>query len=287
MSATETDCLATIFAAIDQAEPAPDGFPALDDALARLAEIPAHADLEDARRVALAGLAESQSDYGPGGAKSDLVVRALAGVTSQDRGPEAFGLLLPVDTVGTLRRKVVGPGNVDAVTRLHTELGPLTGLSLDDVKPVLNPVNWLRCFPKWWTGMTRQDASGNRPHYLEEVAGWSQALRVSVCLEFLQSEGPGPVATLQFMKCKVADHQPPDCRVVLDTGFVMAREADEGVLLTTSKTIQFADPFNDGVWLSAFAPGFGYSDIARELVTSCLRCPDADKRWEPVEVVHG
>jgi hypothetical protein len=286
-AATETDCLASIFAAIDQAGPAPDGFPTVDEALARLAEIPGHADLADARRVALAGLAQTQLDYGPDGARSELVARALAGLSSHDPGLEALAPVLPVHTVGTLSRRIVAPGDVDAVTRLHSELGPIAGLSLDDVKPVLNPVNWHRCFRKWWTGMTRQDEGGNRWHYLEEVAGWSQSLRVSVCLEFFQSEGPGRVAMLQFMKCNVADHQPPDCRVVLDTGFVLARQDDDGVLLTTSKTIQFADPFNDGAWLSAFAPGLGYGEIAGELVNSCITCRDADRSWEPVEVVDG
>ena len=58
------------------------------------------------------------------------------------------------------------------------------------------------------------------------------------------------------------------------------------MVLTTSKTIQFADPFNDGAWLSAFAPGLGYGEIAGELVNSCTR-RDADRSWEPVEVVDG
>ena len=68
----------------------------------------------------------------------------------------------------------------------------MAGLSLDDVEAGVNPVNWHRCFRKWWTGMRRrQDEGGNRWHYLGEVAGWSQSLRVSVCLEFFQSERSG------------------------------------------------------------------------------------------------
>jgi hypothetical protein len=58
------------------------------------------------------------------------------------------------------------------------------------------------------------------------------------------------------------------------------------VSITTSKRIRFADPFNDGPFLSVSALGLGYRDLANELVNTCVGCDDAET-WEPEEVGDG
>jgi hypothetical protein len=279
-AATEVDCLASIFAAVDGDGQAPKGFPSLDQALARLAEIRAHEDLAAARRVALDGLVRVDPDYGPGGPKADLVDRALARV-----GPVRD---MDANVTATLFRRRVAPGNVDFVTNVQMEL-PIKGRSLDDVEPVLNPVNWFRCYKKWWTGMRSMDPGRSQRHYREEVAGWSPTLKVDVCLQFLRRQRPGahgPMHTLEFEKCPVEDHQPDDCRVSFDTGFLMAEQRPSGVLLTTSKSIQFAGPFDDGVSLAVSAPSLGYREIAEELVHACISCKDA-RTWDAEEDGHA
>jgi hypothetical protein len=284
-AATEIDCLASIIAAADGAGSPGERFPSLDDALARLADIPARDALAASRRLALEDLMRAEPAYAADGPKRELVARALAAGGSAAEDPVGELLANPRRdvTTGWLRRVVTGDGNIDAVTVLASEL-PLPDVSPDEVEPVLNPVNWLRCYDKWWTGMTLKEPGQSQRHYVEQVAGRTPSLKVEVCLRFVRYDGPDDVAILEFQKCDVESHQPRDCRVVVDEGSVEAKQRGDGVVITTSKRIQFADPFNDGPFLSVSAPGLGYTELARELVHACIGCPQA-KSWEREE--HG
>jgi hypothetical protein len=290
-AATEIDSLATIIAAADGAGRPGGAFPSLDDALARLADIPAEGNLAVTRRVALENLLRAQPDLAAEGARRDLAGRALAagGLLVADPVRVLLEDSARVPPTGRLTRVVTGEGNVDAVAVVGTSLA--VPARFDEAKRVLNPVNWLECYGKWWTGMTFQPPGQvpgqDRRHYRELVADWSPSLKVDVCLQFVRSNEPGDIATLEFERCQIEEHQPSDCRVVVDEGWVEVKRVGDEVLITTSKRIQFADPFNDGPFLSVSAAGLGYRDLAEELAVACINCGDGADTWEPEEVGDG
>jgi hypothetical protein len=286
-AATEIDSLASIIAAADGAgRPGPE-FPSLDDALARLADISAEGNLAVTRRLALENLLRAQPDLAAEGATRDLAGRALAagGMLVADPVRVLLDDSARVRAPGRLRRVITGEGDVDAVAVVATTVRR-PAPSFDKAKRVLNPVNWLQCYGKWWTGMTLKASEPDRRHYREEVAGWAPSLKVDICLQFVRSNEPGEVATLEFKLCQIEDHQPPLLRVVVDEGSVEVKRVGDEVSITTSKRIQFADPFNDGPFLAVSAPALGYRDLAEELVDACIGCDQAET-WEPGEVGDG
>jgi hypothetical protein len=285
-AATEIDSLATVIAAAEGAGlPGPE-FPSLDDALARLADIPADQRLALARRLALEDLVRAQPDFAAEGPRRDLAGRALGpgGTLGLDPGRLLFDDSARLRSTGRLRRVLTDEG-VAAVAVVGTKV-TLRGPSFAEAKRVLNPMNWFQCYGKWWTGMTLQADGQDRRHYREVVAGWSPSLKVDVCLQFVRSNEPGELATLEFERCRVEEHQPPDLRVDVDEGWVEVERVGDEVSITTSKRIRFADPFNDGPFLSVSALGLGYRDLANELVNTCVGCDDAET-WEPEEVGDG
>jgi hypothetical protein len=173
---------------------------------------------------------------------------------------------------------------VHAVATLKTGVF-CPGRTLDDVKVVLAPENWLRCFGDWWREMRLVDPANGRPHYREKVSGKVRFLTVEVCLQFVQSEGPG-VAVLDYMMCDVDAHQPVDCRVTVDEGWILAEQFPNGVRVTTSKRVRFNDPIG-GESLVVAADSLGYGAVARDLVSACLDCDTAVRNWSPVEAFDG
>lgn len=219
-AATEIDSLATVIAAAEGAGlPGPE-FPSLDDALARLADIPADQRLALARRLALEDLVRAQPDFAAEGPRRDLAGRALGpgGTLGLDPGRLLFDDSARLRSTGRLRRVLTDEG-VAAVAVVGTKV-TLRGPSFAEAKRVLNPMNWFQCYGKWWTGMTLQADGQDRRHYREVVAGWSPSLKVDVCLQFVRSNEPGELATLEFERCRVEEHQPPDLRVDVDEGWV-------------------------------------------------------------------
>lgn len=291
------DRAAESFADVAPADPlafGADPLPSVDEALARLADIPARGDAAATRLLAIAGLVSADPAYRRNGAKRDLVLPALTGgdPALAELAPELLDQVERAETSDDLRvatvranlvRVVVGRGDVDPVPTFQTNF-LRRGRTLDDMKRVLNPENWPRCC-RWWSQMVLQDDAGGRPHYRETVAENIGFLKVEVCLQFVQAEGAGEIS-LDYRMCDVPGHQPEDCRVVVDEGWIAAQQGDDGVRVLTSKRVRFADTIG-GRSLVPTAVGLGYGMLAEELVDSCLDCDAAKVKWTPVEVSDG
>jgi hypothetical protein len=268
--------------------------PSVDEALVQLAAIPTRGDAAAARLLAIAGLVNADPAYGRGGAKRDLVLPALTGgdrdlaklaptlLHQMERAPTSVELR-PATVEASILRVVLPGGDVDPASAFRTDfIRP--GRTLEDMKRVLNPENWPRCC-RWWSRMVLKDPAGGRPHYRETVAESIGFLKVEVCLQFVQAEGPD-VISLDYRMCDVAAHQPEDPRVVKDEGWIVAEKHDDGVRVLTKKPVRFADTIG-GRSLVPTAAGLGYGMLAEELVDSCLDCGNAEVKWAPVEVTDG
>ena len=291
------DRTAATFAAVSPPnvpDPGPEGLPSVDEALAHLGGVPARGDAAATRLLAIAGLVCVDPTYGRNGAKSALTLRALTGgdLAVDELAPELLDQMERAETNDALRAVTVNEnlvrvplpgGDVDLVATFQTDF-VRRGRTLDDMKLVLNPENWARC-SSWWSDMVLVDAGGGRPHYREIVAENVGFLKVEVCLQFVQAEGPGEIA-LDYRKCAVEEHQPENCRVVVDEGWLVAKQREDGVQVLTSKRVQFADTIG-GRSLVPTAVGLGYGMLAEELVDSCLACEAAELKWAPVEVTDG
>jgi hypothetical protein len=272
-----------------------DVLPSVDQALTQLAGIPARGDAATTRLLAIAGLVNADPAFRREGAKRDLVLPALTGgdlapaelapqlLDQMERAETNDDLLRAAAVNANLARVVIRGGDVDPVPTFQTDF-VRRGRTLEDMKRVLNPENWPRCC-RWWSQMALQDPAGGRPHYRETVAENIGFLKVEVCLQFVQAEGPDEIV-LDYKKCRVAAHQPAIPRVVVDEGWIVGRRHDDGVQVLTSKRVLFADTIG-GRSLVPTAVGLGYGMVAEELVDSCLECETAKVKWAPVEGSDG
>jgi hypothetical protein len=255
---------------------------AVDEALARLADIPALGALATSRSLAIAALEQALPDYAAGGPKADLATRALRA------DAPAIGFPMPCTGQPTregLVRSPVGVGNVDAVPRFRNTI-TCPDLSFHDAKLVLNPVNWL-LYKDYWCGMEPQDAPDGGWHLVEHVLCGLDALTVEVCLEFGQVQHPDGPAILGYRMCQVEGHQPDDCKVTKDEGWICVGPAGGGVTITASKRVQFNDPIDVSPVVTAC--NLGYGDAAAALIEACCitHREQAIFKWEPVEVDDG
>jgi hypothetical protein len=273
------------------------GLPEVDDALAALAQVSPGGDMALSRALAIGALAHADPAYGPRGASGQRAAGLLVG---GDLAPDGLGLdllngLEQEDSyTGVIRylatntgllRVLVGPGNVDPVASFVTPPALVFGATLDKVKLVLNPENWPRCYRSHWSAMSPREPSGVQKHYRETVSlgHGLEAFTVEACLLFVQSQGPDDVAVLDYKLCSVDEHH-EGSGVVVDEGWIVAAPTTDGVRVTTSKRVQFADMTVEGPSLVLTGCGLGYGDLARGLIDACLRCKQAVLSWYPMEV---
>lgn len=158
------------------------------------------------------------------------------------------------------------------VSSLVTKFCP-PALTLDQVRPLLDPGNWPRLCDLW-RSMERLDPvepMGPR-RYLEVMGqpatgGW----QLRTCLEFVLRERATGTASLGYRLS--TDQTGGDGRVVVDEGSILVRRQGGRVCVTTAKRLRFAGlnlPASTAVIMRAL----GYAAIGEDMVLACASLTD-------------
>lgn len=279
----------------------------LDEALERLAR-PVDGIHALPRRVAALGAAARAfpDAYGPGGAKQDVVLRALAapGVLVAENGDDARGaaeqglrLLAgpPPDDASFAALRVAGRGvfsdlvlnqpppfrgqlvHPDEPEIALTTRHRVRGMTLDDARRgVLDPANWKNV--DGWCGMTPSEPPPNDPHvqkrFLEEVAMGEcggHGLAIKVWLDFppvrqLDDHKGDPVELV--LAYDMSKDQPPPANnmVRTDQGSIRLRDKHDHLAVTATKRVGFGPSLPGGRSLAWLALPAGYIELGAAFI---------------------
>jgi hypothetical protein len=287
---------------------APLPLPDPESALAGMAEEEPRGQLRGRRLLALTALARVDSDFAPGGARAEVAASALGPIMRRDTQRSSHQLLERVagpdpstrvlgglDEWSTAVALLEAEGLVDEETARHTAApcqGRLImqevdgrwvpvvvlqtsftapGLTLDDVRPYLDPDNWPQC-STLWCAMQRLNPDALPRQYLEEISvacDRDDAWRLRTCLDVVTGELPATLGvTVEYW---LSDNQSGgDGLVEVDEGGIVARSTSGGVDIVTTKRLRFAGPF-DGPALAMIACALGYGSAAQDMVFACAQ----------------
>jgi hypothetical protein len=158
------------------------------------------------------------------------------------------------------------------VSSLVTKFCP-SGLTIDQVRPLLDPANWPRLC-ELWRSMERlapAEPAGPR-RYLEVMGqpardGW----QVRTCLDFVLRQRANGTASLGYRLS--ADQTEGDGRVVVDEGSILVRRQGERVCVTTAKRLRFAG-VNLPASIAVIMRSLGYAAIGEDMVLACAALAD-------------
>jgi hypothetical protein len=287
-----------------QPERAP--LPDAEPALAAMAREEPRGQLRGRRLLAVTALARVEPAFAPGGTEAEAAAEALGPIMGEDRqnapslllgrlaGPDPSARLLGgLDEWETTLVQLRTEGLVDEATARHTA-APCQGrlimrtvdgrsvpvvvletsftapdLTLEDVKPYLDPENWPQC-STLWCAMQRLNPDSLPRRYLEEISVncGTDAWCLKTCLDVVTQELPAPGVSVEYRLS--SDQTGGDGLVEVDEGGIVATSISAGVHVETTKRLRFAGPF-DGPALAMIACALGYGSAAQDMVFACAQ----------------